>query len=372
MKSIKIMNNKSNLFKKKLSGKKIGVFFGTMAPMHIGHQAEIFKAATVNDGVLIIVSGYTGDRGYQLGLPLEKRFRYLREAFNDEAEIRIDYINEDGIPEMPNGWNEWTDLLVNKILQNIENKDAEITLYTGEPEYRDELNKRLASYGNYNVSVMDRTILDISATKIRENPLKHWNYINRVFKRHFTKKVVVLGAPNTGKSTLIRRLARTANADFSKDYWKYYKEFYNVDEDELQLKDYIHLAQGQYTENSQTINLASNNGITFLDGSVMMTKVYAELKLADKFNDLASVFDNMIAEEKIDLILLLPPVSNAKFDQDFYNKLLYEIKQSGLWSRSFELNQMTALNEPDYYQRYLSSLDIIQANTAFNIKHLSD
>jgi nicotinamide mononucleotide adenylyltransferase len=66
-----------NLFKDDLEGEKIGVFFGTLAPMHVGHQAEIYKAAALNDGVVVIASGYTGDRGDQMGLSVEKRFRHL-------------------------------------------------------------------------------------------------------------------------------------------------------------------------------------------------------------------------------------------------------------------------------------------------------
>ena len=55
-----------NLFTDDLQGDKIGVFFGTLAPMHVGHQAEIYKAAALNDGVVVIASGYTNDRGVNI------------------------------------------------------------------------------------------------------------------------------------------------------------------------------------------------------------------------------------------------------------------------------------------------------------------
>ena len=78
----------NNISKSKLSGKNIGIYFGTFAPLHTGHQQQIYKCASLNDGVLLVVSGYDNDRGAQIGLPLEKRFRYLREAFNDEEIVR--------------------------------------------------------------------------------------------------------------------------------------------------------------------------------------------------------------------------------------------------------------------------------------------
>ena len=188
-----------NLYKDDLEGHKIGVFFGTLAPMHVGHQAEIYKAAALNDGVVVIASGYTGDRGYQMGLPVEKRFRYLREAFSDETDIKVDYINEDDIPQMPNGWDEWTNRLVETVKRNIVDEQAQITFYTGEADYKMELEKRLPQTGQFKVSLMDRTVLKISGTEIRQDPIGNWDYINRVFRRHFTKKVTVMGSASTGK-----------------------------------------------------------------------------------------------------------------------------------------------------------------------------
>ena len=48
-----------NLFTDDLQGDKIGVFFGTLAPMHVGHQAEIYKAAALNDDVVVLAVPYT-------------------------------------------------------------------------------------------------------------------------------------------------------------------------------------------------------------------------------------------------------------------------------------------------------------------------
>ena len=183
-----------NLFTDDLQGDKIGVFFGTLAPMHVGHQAEIYKAAALNDGVVVIASGYTNDRGYQIGLSVEKRFRYLREAFSDETDIKVDYINEDNIPMMPDGWDEWTRIIVETVKRNIVNKDATITFYTGEKDYKNQLETRLPKNGQFKVSLMDRTVLKISATDIRKDPIGNWDYINRVFRRHFAKKVTVMGS----------------------------------------------------------------------------------------------------------------------------------------------------------------------------------
>lgn len=374
-----------NLFKDDLEGEKIGVFFGTLAPMHVGHQAEIYKAAALNDGVVVIASGYTGDRGDQMGLSVEKRFRYLREAFSDETAIKVDYINEDNIPQMPAGWDEWTKILVQTVKRNVVNQNAKITFYTGEAEYKLDLEKRLPQTGQFTVSLMDRTVLKISATDIRKNPIGNWDYINRVFRRHFTKKVTVMGSASTGKSTLVRRLARTSNSPFSEEYAREYQERSNVSDDELVVKDYIRLIQGQYDANSKEINSPANNGLTIFDTDAMVTKVYADLWLSQEDSrQLQPLFDNTISEELIDLILIIPPVTpytddgfrnmNNTDDESrwaFHNELMRVIKQYGFMDKVVLLDAKGENEDPyGYYARYLQALDAIQEKTGFNIKHL--
>lgn len=374
-----------NLYKDDLEGDNIGVFFGTLAPMHVGHQAEIYKAAALNDGVVVIASGYTGDRGDQMGLPVEKRFRYLREVFSDESDIKIDYINEDNMPQMPDGWDEWTRTLVATVKRNIVNQDAKITFYTGEPDYKVELEKRLPQTGQFKVSLMDRTVLKISATEIRKDPIANWDYINRVFRRHFTKKVTVMGSASTGKSTLVRRLARTSNSPFSEEYAREYQERSNVSDDELIVKDYIRLIQGQYDANSREINSPANNGLTIFDTDAMVTKVYADMWLdeADRAQ-LQPLFDNTISEEQIDLILVIPPVTPYVDDGfrnmstadeasrwAFHHALMRVIDEYGFMDKVVSLDAKGDSDDPyGYYARYLQALDAIQERTGFNIKHL--
>ncbi|MDF7636698.1 AAA family ATPase [Leuconostocaceae bacterium ESL0958] len=366
---------KNNLVKDNLEGANIGVFFGTLAPMHIGHQAEIYKAAALNDGVVVITSGYTGDRGDQIGLPVEKRFRYLREAFNDEDNIKVDYINEDDIPQMPNGWQEWTARLTATIQRNIVNPDAKITLYTGEAEYKDMLEKLLPQDGRFAVSLMDRTILKVSATAVRKQPLANWDYINRVFRRHFAKKILVIGAPKTGKSTLTRRLARTSNSPFSLEFSKTYQEQSNVSDQELLIKDYLRIIQGQYDANSAEINSPANNGLTFFDTDAMVTMAEARAWLsADENDSLKAIFENTIHEEQLDLILVIPPTvaavngADLAASQTFDRHLWQIIEESGFLDKAVSLDAVGGADDPTgYYARYLQALHIIEDRIGVNL-----
>lgn len=91
--------------RKQLSGKRIGIVFGTFAPMHVGHVDLITKAKRANDNVLVIVSGSNTqeDRGTRAGLSLNRRFRYVREVFYDDELVVVDKLDEAGIPVYPEG-----------------------------------------------------------------------------------------------------------------------------------------------------------------------------------------------------------------------------------------------------------------------------
>ncbi|MDG6145237.1 adenylyltransferase/cytidyltransferase family protein, partial [Lactococcus formosensis] len=189
--------------------KRLGVYFGTFAPFHKGHQQQIYKCAALNDQVLLVVSGYTNDRGDKIGLPLSQRYQYLQEAFADEADINVAMLDETDLPPMPQGWDAWFTRLFG-LLKKYQSQ--EITFYVGEPEYVTELGARFPQdTRTYKVEMADRQDIKISATEIRENPLLHWNEINPVFRRHFTKIIGIIGGRKSGKSTLVRRLARSFN-----------------------------------------------------------------------------------------------------------------------------------------------------------------
>jgi NadR type nicotinamide-nucleotide adenylyltransferase len=375
----------NNISKGKLTGKRIGVYFGTFAPLHTGHQQQIYKTAALNDGVLLIVSGYEGDRGDKIGLHLGKRFRYLREAFNDEPDIKIAKLDETGMPEMPDGWNEWTDRLLEIIHANTEQENLEITFYVGEEEYVAELSKRFPEDdGNtYKIEMADRHDIQLSATMIRENPIKYWDDINRVFRRHFSKIVTVMGSASTGKSTLVRRLARSINAPFSEEYAREYEEKSNIDDNELEMSDYARLITGQYDANSKEINSQANQGIVFLDTDAIVTRVYVKLYLNEEEQErLEPLFQETIKKEKMDLILVIPPITEYVDDgframeweesrYEFHDELMRQLEELGMMDKVVVLDdEGDKRDHGGYLARYHHAIDAVKEHTDVEIKRL--
>lgn len=243
--------------------KTVSVVFGTFAPMHKGHIDLIQRAKRENDRAVVIVSGYDQDRGHQIGLGLQKRFRYIRETFNDEPLVSVFKLDETGMPPYPEGWTPWLEAL--QALVAIK-EDEELVFYVSEKGYAEELRSRgyLASFTERNFG--------ISATLIRENPAKYWNSIAKPFRRHFSKNVLVVGSASNGKTTLVRDLGRYYSCPVSLEYARYYQQRFNVRDDELTGKDYNYLLTGQYRQTSDLIDSDTNRGLVIADTNATVTE----------------------------------------------------------------------------------------------------
>lgn len=293
---------------RKLKGKTLGVVFGTFAPMHRGHVNLIQQAKTENDGVVVIVSGYEGDRGHQIGLDLQKRFRYAREVFGNDELVKVVKLDEKGIARYPDGWADWVNRVEDELTKSSLD-DTQFHFYVGEPEYKEELNERRPEYI---VTLLDRQVLPISATLIRENPYKYWNYIAHPFRRHFTKKVLLAGTASTGKTSRVKDLGRLYNAPYSLEYAREYQERYNITDEELTANDYMYLLKGQFKQTSDIIDGKENNGLVIADTNSTVTMAYLIYYLKDSISDeeyqlLESLYLNTVKREKWDVILFTVP-----------------------------------------------------------------
>ena len=285
--------------------RKVGIVFGTFAPMHRGHIDLIIKAKRICDSVKVIVSGREGDRGDKIGLSLQKRFRYIREVFNDDSLVEVSKLDEANMPLMPEGWDVWLDELFN--VSNT-NKDDDLLFFVNEDEYVEELQKR-----GFKTQSEERNF-GISASLIRENPFQYWRFIAQPFKRHFTKKVLVLGSASNGKTTLVKDLGLFYSAPTSLEYAREYQTTNNVRDDELTAKDYFYLLDGQYAQTSKAIDSKENKGLVIADTNSTVTKAYYDYYLDESSSDtdldikaVEHLYKSLVTKEKWDLILFVQP-----------------------------------------------------------------
>ena len=313
-----------------LSIKNLAVVFGTFAPMHTGHVDLITKAKRDNDAVLVIVSGTNTDRdrGSRAGLHLNRRFRYVREVFRGDDLVVIDKLDEKDMPAYPDGWAPWLEALHTLIQKNTDYTFENITFYVGEEEYQQPLlnffETTFAKENNaktVHVKRIERSSIPISATAIRGNPFTYWRYITKPFRRHFTKKVLVVGSASGGKTTLVKDLGRVYNAPVSLEYARTYQDRYNVRDDELDINDYVHLLADQYQQTANVIDEGSHSGLIFADTNSSVTMAYIDHYLKEsipqhKYQMLYDLYKTTVAREQWDLIILIPPKS-AYVDDGF-------------------------------------------------------
>jgi len=70
----------------------------------------------------------------------------------------------------------------------------------------------------------DRAAFPISATQIRSSPLDHLDWLEPCVRAYFVRRVVLIGAESTGKTTLAQALAERYGTvwvpEFGREYWE--------------------------------------------------------------------------------------------------------------------------------------------------------
>ncbi|MCR4758432.1 MAG: adenylyltransferase/cytidyltransferase family protein [Butyrivibrio sp.] len=167
---------------------KVGIVFGTFAPMHLGHLDVVDIAKTEMDKVVVVCCGHEGDRGYPM-YPLEKRLELANEQFADEEKV-FTAILPDTDPKIKEHWNQqqiwnyWVDRMLLMLFQKelISAKD-EIVFYTSEGDYTVLLTN---THQNIKVRKCER-IRPISGTMIRENGEEYMDQMAPSFREYYKK-----------------------------------------------------------------------------------------------------------------------------------------------------------------------------------------
>ena len=370
-------------YQKPLSGEKVGVVFGSFAPLHQGHLDCIMRAKKENDGgCIVIVCGFDGDKGGEM-MPLKRRYRYVREFFADDDLVAVYAIDdgEIGAAPYPDGWEQWLSAFGLIWYKAVEpNCDDSVFphqidwpkrhWYAGDPNYVSDLIAR-----GEEATLLDRVADNpICATMIRQNPIKNWDKITFPFRRLFSHNILICGTASEGKSTLTTDLGKYFNAPYSYEYAREYMKDSCVIDWELDGADYMAFLEGQYNLNRKLINSPGNHGIFFADSDSMVTRMYAEYYAKDptcalteeEFKDIAVMADAITAKCRWDKIFLIAPHgvfvddherymahSGMKERMELYEILVKNLKESGNWDKVVILNG-------DYYENFMTVVKYVR------------
>lgn len=368
-------------YQKPLCGNRVGIVFGSFAPLHQGHLDLIMRAKKENDGgAIVIVCGYDGDKGEPM-MPHSRRYRYVREFFADDDLVAVYSINDTelGLDNYPNGWDGWL-----KEFENIWDKATECNQepsgfcykpirmwYVGDENYANDLDEREEL-----VTLVDRVADNpICATMIRQNPVKNWDKITAPFRRVFSHNILICGTASEGKTTLTQDLGKYFNAPYSYEWARGYMAESCVSDWELDGADYMAFLEGQYNLNKTLINSPGNHGVFFADTDSMVTRMYAEYYAKDEscaltqeeFEKIAIMADELTRKSRWDKIFLVAPAgvfvddhsrfmahSGMKERQELFDILVKNIKDSGNWGK------VTILNGGDYYKNFMTVVEYVR------------
>lgn len=372
-------------YQKPLSGKSVGVVFGSFAPLHQGHLDCIMRAKKENDGgAIVIVCGFDGDKGGNM-MPLKRRYRYVREFFADDDLVAVYAIDdgEIGAKPYPDGWEQWLDefykIFEKAVEKNYVDKADPVVWqyswpkrhwYVGDPNYAEDLIKR-----GEEATLLDRVADNpICATMIRQNPIKHWDKITFPFRRLFSHNILICGTASEGKSTLTADLGKYFNAPYSYEWARDYMRESCVIDWELDGADYMAFLEGQYNLNKQMINSPGNHGVFFADSDSMVTRMYAEYYAQDEtcaltqeeFERVAVMADEITRKSRWDKIFLLAPHgvfvddherymahSGMKERQELFEILCRNIKESGNWDK-------VVILKGSYYENFMTIVKYVR------------
>ena len=167
---------------------RIGIYFGCFIPLHEGHISVLEKALLENDHVILGICGFDDDRGKDF-IPFKDRIELIKEIFKDltTGVVSVDdhKIGLTGKFDLES-WKVWcNELFKNADLDPLEN---EITWYLGEQSYLNMLKK---IYPKHTFELVERTVIPVSGTMIRENPKENIEEIHPVFIEYLKEKNII-------------------------------------------------------------------------------------------------------------------------------------------------------------------------------------
>ena len=338
---------------------RIGITFGGYCPMHQGHLDLIMQAKKENDVCYVVVCGYDNEpRADEIGLTLNRRFTLIKQMFKDDEQIKVVQVNDTklGIDESQSdsNWDIWLTYVTKKLVKEgqIGNK---FTWYVGEKNYVKSLEERAKNMWKINeVIYIERGINPISATMIRENPIKYWNKIAWSFRQFFSTNILITGTASEGKSTLTRDIATYFGLPYSEEYGRTYMEYYAKADTDLTITDFQEFLIEQRRDTQKKIASPGNCGIVISDTDNLVTLMYAKAYVEDNNIDLTE--DDYKTLEQLawnikrgiqwDKIFLLPPKNNfvddgcrymeqASMEERIknYNRLVELLKEFGWWDK---------------------------------------
>lgn len=293
---------------------KRGLVIGEFLPLHQGHIALIRFASDRCDELIVSMSYTAND-------PIDPRLRFswIQQTFQNRPAVRCEMVLDDFDDEsLP--MDERTKIWAAFIRRQFPPVDI---IFSSE-EYGESFGQRL---GVPHVAFdIQRLLVPVSASLIREKPLTYWDYIPAIVRPYFVKKVCFYGPESTGKTTMAKHLAEVYQTEYVPEVSREMITSNDFTEDDI-----IRIGHAQTERVLEKVKKA--NKILFCDTDLITTQIYSQTYL----HRVPGVLYELERQVKYDLYFLfdidLPWVDDGLRDLGNQQKEMYAVFKNELVKR---------------------------------------
>jgi HTH-type transcriptional repressor of NAD biosynthesis genes len=323
----------------------VGHFSGKFLPFHTGHLLNAIAASQYVDKLYVVLT-YNNKRDAEQckidnckEMPGDVRLSWLGYCFKDYPNIEVlgveDFDDEyDWFASVP-----WYRKNVGEHINYV---------FSSEPSY-DNYFKKMYPEAEHICLDEGRQFVNISGTEIRKDIYKHWNFMPKIVRKHFVKKVLITGVESVGKSTMVHKLGTYFNTTGVQEVGRTYCENYK---NCLTIEHFDNIAMEHWLAQDDACYNA--NEFMFVDSDAIVTKYYL-----DKYHHTKSSFlDAIISKQQYDYIFYLEPTVKWIADEfrfleksrDSDNKQLKEM---------YSNYNLQYISSDNYNQRFLDIISLL-------------
>lgn len=300
--------------------KQIGIVVGKLDPLHTGHINLIQEASSRFWKTIVIIS-HNDTESQRLfdGSKLKRhltgkdKLAIVQKTFQYQKDMIIPIlVDETEVPTYPNGWEKWSELVKKEVLSHRRVKDEILgvrglneenffllsTFVVNEESDKEGYKRHFGS----DVLTLDvnREEFPVSATMIRRDSMKYWDYVARASREYLTPRITICGGESSGKSVIVDKLA---NVYATTSVWEEGRVITDAelggDEGALQFKNYLDIVNRHYE--SMKFGMIHANKVLFVDTDFIATQAFS-IAYEGKPHP---VVQKYIDEVRFDLVILL-------------------------------------------------------------------
>jgi NadR type nicotinamide-nucleotide adenylyltransferase len=271
----------------------LGFIVGKFYPPHRGHKHLIEAARGQVDHLIVMVAHHPSQT-----IPGELRTAWLEEIHPD-CEIRL---VRDELEDDSRQWADFTVRYLGRAPDIVFSSEDYGPMYAG-------------LMGSRHVMVdRPRSAFNISGSMVRAAPLKYLDQLEPCVRAYFVRRVVLIGAESTGKTTLAEQLAKRFDTvwvpEYGREHWERKVEVLSMTDPPPSWThdEFVHIAQEQQARENRLAREA--NRVLICDTNAFATGTWHERYYQARDDRV----DGVGARDKVNLYLLTAP--DVPFMQD--------------------------------------------------------